>query len=270
MSFQHARVASRLGSLTHHAAVRAPRLKPPSALIWRLIQFGLLALPFHASGQISLITVTQCGPASLPGSACTIPRTAAGHLLVVGLQAGSGINTATTIASITDNVGNVYVEANTARSIDAAAGALVDFWYAKNSAAGGTTITVTPSASLANVGVIIWEFAGADLNAPLDQSAALDSQSSSPNPLGASVTTRSANEVVLGLAAVSGNIIGLYPGNSFTSDSALKGNGWAHLITSTAGIYAPQWVGVSRRYLRRKHGFFCGRCFGERRKPLRP
>ena len=31
-------------------------------------------------------------------------------------------------------------------------------------------------------------------------------------------------------------------GNSFTSDSTASGDGWAHLISSSTGTYAPQWT----------------------------
>jgi uncharacterized protein (TIGR03437 family) len=36
-------------------------------------------------------------------------------------------------------------------------------------------------------------------------------------------------------------VTGISPENSFVSDSAIKGNGWAHLVTSSAGTYAAQW-----------------------------
>ena len=46
---------------------------------------------------------------------------------------------------------------------------------------------------------------------------------------------------MVSLTAVAGNVTGIYAGNPFTSDSGLKGNGWAHLITLSAGTYSAQW-----------------------------
>jgi uncharacterized protein (TIGR03437 family) len=46
---------------------------------------------------------------------------------------------------------------------------------------------------------------------------------------------------VISLAPVAADVIGISSGNAFVNDSALKGNGWAHLITSSAGTYAAQW-----------------------------
>ena len=55
------------------------------------------------------------------------------------------------------------------------------------------------------------------------------------------MTTSAGNDVVISLAAVAGNVTGISSGNTFVSDSAIKGNGWAHLITSSAGTYNAQW-----------------------------
>ena len=38
-----------------------------------------------------------------------------------------------------------------------------------------------------------------------------------------------------------GSLSGLHAGNAFTNDFNFFGVGWAHLITSDAGIYAAQW-----------------------------
>ncbi len=193
--------------------------------------------------QISLVNVTSCGPISLPGTNCTIPATGSGHLLVIGWQIGGGANTATTIASITDNAGNAYAEAGAARAIDTAAGSVADIWYAKNVAAGATSIAVNPSSSVTNAGVVIWEFAGASTTAPLDQTAILNNQAATATPAAAAVSASSTNEVVVSLAPVANAVTGIASGNGFTSDSTLKSNGWAHMLTPTlpGGTYFAQW-----------------------------
>ena len=138
-------------------------------------------------------------------------------------------------------MGNAYSEAGTARSVDSVAGSVVDVWYARNSVPGATTLTITPSASATNAAAVIWEFSGADLSSPLDQTAVLSNQGATGTPSAAAVTTASAGDVVISLAALAGNQTGISSGNTFVSDSAIKGNGWAHFIASSPGTYAAQW-----------------------------
>lgn len=205
-------------------------------------RLGLLAIvPGLACAQIALVQATSCGPGTFPGMVCTIPSTGSGDLIVVGWTAGSGANTATTISSVTDSAGNTYTEAGSARSIDSSAGSIADIWYARNSASGATSVTITPSASVTSGGAVIWEFSGASTSAPFDQVGVLNSQASSATPSGSPVTTASAVEVIVSLVAVAGNVSGINSGNAFTNDSTLKGNGWAHFITSSTGTYTAQW-----------------------------
>src|SRR5580658_844466 len=59
-------------------------------------------------------------------------------------------------------------------------------------------------------------------------------------PSGAPVTTSAGADVVISLTTAS-NVTGISSGDAFVSDSTVQGNGWAHLITSSAGTYAAQW-----------------------------
>ncbi|HVZ19096.1 MAG TPA: hypothetical protein VG897_18405 [Terriglobales bacterium] len=210
-----------------------------------------LVVPAALNAQIALVQATSCGPQTFPTSTCSITATGAGHLIVVGIQIGGGATTSTTIATVTDNAGNAYSEANSAtsvlsggtpsRSVDTSGGSIADIWYVRSSVAGATSLTITPSTTVSNAGAVIWEFSGVNTSAPLDQVGVLNSQAASASPTGASVTTALSNEVVISLAAVSGSISGIFAGNAFTSDSALKSNGWAHLITTSARTFTPQW-----------------------------
>ena len=202
---------------------------------------GLLSFCVCASGQIQLVHVTNCGPGAFPGTTCMIPATGSGNLIVIGWQIAGGANTSTTITSMTDNVGNVYAEAGSARAIDTGASTVVDIWYAKNSAPGATSVTINPSMSLPNAGAVIWEFSGADTSAPLDTTAILNSQAATASPMAAAVATRAANEVIVSIAEVQNTVTGVASGNSVTNDSSIMVNGWAHLISSSAGTYAAQW-----------------------------
>jgi len=202
---------------------------------------ALLLCSTAARAQISPAHVTNCGPATFPGTVCSIPASGTGNLLVVGWQMGEGVSTSTAIATIVDNAGNTYFQAGGARAIDAAAGSMVDVWYAKNSLPGAKSITIVPTSTIANAAAVIWEFSGADTVSPLDRAVPLNSQGSSAIVSGASTTTSGALELVISMAAVSGNVAGLVSGSAFTTDSTLKGNGWTHLLASSPGTYSAQW-----------------------------
>ena len=191
-------------------------------------------------GQITLVQVVSCGPSTFPGSSCAISATKSGDLIVIAWQSDGGDMT-NTMSSVTDSAGNIYVEAGAARSIDTNETDWNDIWYAKNSKAGATSITVTPSASDFG-GVVIWEFSGADPNAPLDQTATLNSQAGSPTPTGAPVTITAPNEVIVSLVDVAYDASAIAAGNPFVDDSNLLNNGWAHYITSSSGTYSAQWT----------------------------
>jgi len=186
--------------------------------------------------QIALVHVTPCGPVTSPGTTCTIPATGSGNLLVVGWQINSS---SAALTSITDNVGNAYAKAGAAQAADSTGA--TGIWYAKNIAAGATTLTVTPNASVTNAGIVIWEFSGADSSAPLDQSAFMSNQASSATPSAPAVNTTSAKEAVISVAITTQAVTGIASGNNFTSDTSLLANGWAHLITSSTGAYGAQW-----------------------------
>jgi hypothetical protein len=202
---------------------------------------GLLTAPGIAWSQITLVQVRVCGQQAFP-STCTISSTGSGNLIVIGFQMAGGVNTATTVSSVSDNAGNTYSEVPAARAIDTGAKTVIDLWYAQNSASGATSVTITPSASV-NAGAVIWEFSGVDRTAPLDQSAVLNSQAATITVSGAPLTVTSTPEkVIISIAEVADNVTGIVAGNTFVNDSTLMGNGWAHLITSAAGTYKAQWT----------------------------
>ena len=221
--------------------------------IFMTIKFFYIPLCFLlfagiVTAQIQLVHVTSCGPSAEPGHGCSIPATGQGHLIVVGWQIGDNANTSNTINSMTDNVGNVYSEVPGARSVNSGASDVSDIWYAKNSVAGATTLTINPNSPVTKGGAVIWEFSGADPVAPIDQVGCLNSQPASATPTGAQVTTTSASEVIVSLAAHSGSLTGIASGNSFINDSLIKNDGWARLITTTAGTFAAEWTGTSGTY----------------------
>ncbi len=202
-------------------------------------------LASSASAQVSLVRVTSCGSGPYPATVCAIPSTASGHLIVVAWSSVFG--TTPVISSVTDNAGNVYAEAGNARAIDSATVGMIDIWYAKNSNAGATAITITPNPSGNQGAAVVWEFANVDTVAPLDRTSVLNSQPATTTPSGASVTT-AAPGVILSLLMPSSSLAGIHAGNAFTNDSNIYGVGWARLITSSAGTYAAQWDTGSGTY----------------------
>jgi hypothetical protein len=212
---------------------RVPRSLQP---IIALLSFALLA-----SAQIGLVHVTSCGPQSFPATTCTIPSTGSGNVLVAAWASGDG-GGGTTIASVTDNAGNIYTEAGSARATDTGANTMADIWYAENSVAGASVVTITPSAPGTTGTAVIWELSGVEPFAPLDQTAVLNSQAATTTPVGASVVTTSPSEVIVSVANTQGSVTAIKSGNSFTNDSSAGGEGWAHFIASSTGTYAPQWT----------------------------
>jgi hypothetical protein len=201
---------------------------------------GLLSFTLFAEAQLSLVHTTACGgPVAFPATTCPIPSTGSGNLLVVGWASSSGYGS-TTIASMTDNAGNTYTDSG-ARAVDSNMNDMGDVWFAKNSVAGATVLTITPSSTGSIGTAVIWEFAGADVNAPLDQISVLNSQPASTTPVGASITTSVANELIVSIAFVQGTVTGIVSGNVFTNDSLATEDGWAHSLAASPGTYSAQW-----------------------------
>src|SRR6185437_1610919 len=136
--------------------------------------------------------------------------------------------------------GNTYTEAGAARSVDSGAGSVADLWYVKSSVAGATTVTVTPSSTVIGGSAVIWEFSGMDVSTPLDQTAILNNQGPSATPIGASVTTIAADEVVFSIAT-GATVSGIKAGNQFIADSTVGGGAWSHDQVSSTGTYSAQW-----------------------------
>ena len=206
---------------------------------------ALFLLPALGSAQVALVHMTTCGAGAFPAKTCAIPATGSGNLIVVGWSAAFG--TMPTISTITDNVGNVYSEAGAARAVDSTATQMIDIWYAKNSIAGATTLTITPNPSGNQGGAVIWEFSNVDKTSPLDTTTVLNSQSATTAPSGASVAA-SSGELLISVIVPGGSLSGIYTGNAFTNDSTFYTVGWAHLIAPSAGTYAAQWSTSAATY----------------------
>ena len=203
-------------------------------MAWIICLF-LLCCPVW--GQIRLVHATSCGTAMFPSS-CTIPATAAGNLIVVVWAGYPGYGTSL-VSGMTDNAGDVIVQAPNARSVNTDLNVSLDYWYVKNSRAGATSLTIAPNVTSQGA-AMIWEFSGVDTTAPLDQVDVLNTQPSTSTPAGAPVTITSPNEVIVSSTLMS-QTTGILAGNPFVVDSTLNGDGYAHLFTSSVGTYQAIW-----------------------------
>ena len=162
------------------------------------------------------ITYVQ-GNAAVPQSAqasVTIPFTnaqAAGDLNVIAVGWNDGT---ATVSTVTDHSGNAYTRA-VGPTVQSGV-ASQSIYYAKNivaAAAGANVVTVTFSTAAKNPDIRILEYKGADLNNPVDVSAA--SSGNSTTSSSGSVTTTNARDLLFGANLVQTETAG--PGTGFTS-----------------------------------------------------
>lgn len=208
----------------------------------------IAGLFFSASawGQISMVNSIPCTSGAFPATTCSIPATGSGHLIVVGWASTAG--SSPTISSVTDNAGNTYLEAGSARAVNTAQNRMVDIWYSRNSNAGATTLTITPNPAGSTGVAVVWEFSNTDTAAPLDQTSVLNTQPATTPATGAPITTTSAGELIISTMIPATINNGLVAGSQFTNDQSQGGVGWAHLIAASVGTYSAQWSTIAGTY----------------------
>jgi hypothetical protein len=130
------------------------------------------------------------------------------------------VTTANPVASIRDNLGNVYTKI----ASTASAASTLDRWYTKN-IRGGKAITITATATspaTPDWNIIVREYSGVDINNPLDKSAVATGSSTTPSS-GASAATTTENEVVIGSNA----------SDNGTDQTYTLGAGYSNLVSKT-------------------------------------
>ncbi|MGH9776559.1 MAG: hypothetical protein ACRD50_16630 [Candidatus Acidiferrales bacterium] len=137
------------------------------------------------SGSTSTTTTQTCQFAS---------NTAGGNLYVIFARWGSG----TATASLSDTEGNSFSSTSGAVNIFTD-GTSSQLFYAQN-VAGGTkdTITVTISASVLRIELMIFEYSGVASSSALDAHKEVTQASSSSSCASASVTTSANNDLIVG------------------------------------------------------------------------
>ena len=161
----------------------------------------------------------------------------AGNLIVVSV----GGSSSQTVSSITDNgsTANTYTQVPSCYGTDGG-GRWVDIWYAKNSLAGATTVTVTFSGT-SKQNVQVYEVSGIDTANPIDATCVHGGSTTGTVDTGPSITTTSANDFLAAAARTSGNGVTSENDATFTLDTGNGSGGESHAIVSSTGTYTPKW-----------------------------
>lgn len=202
--------------------------------------------------SLSVVQHVFHGSGTSGDNIATISSSSAGNPLIVGVGAGHD-SSATSVASVTDNQSNTYVQVANSPASDANIGGAVsisEIWWCDNPAGGVTTITVVLNdvTNIHDHDVEVWEVSG--FTSPsVDAANNVDNSSAGSNPSGAAVTAAGADEFVAAILVYGDNFSATQPfsGNAFTSDDfvntgSLANFGAMHLITSGSGSVTPQWA----------------------------
>ena len=205
----------------------------------RLRMFLVVALMATAAHAQTWTIVNKASKSAGPPplQSLTIPTTSSGNLIAVALI----FNGTTSVASISDNAGNIYFSGGAKATVSNFA---TEIWYAVNSASGATAITPTFVGSPTHVEMTEWEVSGISTSVP-DASSIASGEVVSSNVAGPAVTTKVAGDFILSIMYAGGvSFSGISSGNEFTDDFTTNGRGWAHITSSsaTAGTHQASWV----------------------------
>jgi hypothetical protein len=192
----------------------------PHVAAWHLVQSAGSAI----SSSVGASLTTSIAP------------TSASDLIVVGVQFTPGA----TVMSVTDNGMSEYgAVTGTLATVGTGDGG-IEIWYTQSVGSGVTSVTATTTSGA--YAVAVWEIATAQ-PATVDVAAELSAQASSLHPASPMLTTANAGELVIAIGISEGVVSGIHAGNEFTNDQLLKGNGWAHITstTSPAGAHRAVW-----------------------------
>jgi chitodextrinase len=164
----------------------------------------------------------------------------AGHLMVVWIWYASA---ARSVAKVTDTLGNVYARVvGPTTGTGGLAQQRQELWYAKNLAAGATSVTATFDAAVnADMSISAHEYAGADPATPLDATSTV--AVSGTNVSGSPVTTTAPSELIFGATLFQGTGAA---GAGFTKRSSIANNVSEDKVVTTAGSYSVSFVNVSQ------------------------
>ncbi len=164
----------------------------------------------------------------------TLPQaTGAGHTLIVGMSFWP-----LDISSVTDGSGDSFTRGLTTSVYHNVNGSATytNFYYAKSTAGGTTSLTLNFSGGSTYLLVAVAEVSGLDPAAPLDQSAYHDSLTATTAWSSAAVTTTAANEYLFSWAASEAPASG-WTIESQTNDPSGATVCWLDRVVSATGSY---------------------------------
>ncbi len=166
-------------------------------------QFSTLSNAFSVTtpSAISLIQKATFSRQPTAGGTVTLnlpQATGAGHTLIVGVSFWP-----LDISSVTDSSGDIFTRGLATSTFHNAAGSAtyINFYYAKSTAGGATSLTLNFTGGSTYLLVAVAEVAGLDPSAPLDQSGFHESLTATTAWSSASVATTAANEYLFSWAA---------------------------------------------------------------------
>jgi hypothetical protein len=170
--------------------------------------------------------------------AVTVPSSSTGNLLVFAICPGAIDDNVSSVSDNGSGGGNSWVSAN-ARSTDVNGGSC-EIWYAKNSKAAATTLTLNMTTS-ANLALWYAEFSGIDTSIPLDSVNTTSGHASSTTVTAPSVTPTISKAVIFSASAVQNTITALHSGSPFTALTITSGDDAAYLVSSSIAAYGAAW-----------------------------
>lgn len=206
--------AGNLGPYSNVASAATPA-PPPSPV--KLIQ----QIAMTAGTGVNTASQSFAGPSTT------------GNLIVVCAKWG---DQTISVASVSDNRGNTYTSAIGPTNWSGTA-KRAQIFYAKNIIGNGAPITITVTLTgnaTSSLYIYQLEYSNADINAPLDITAAAIGTATSVSS--GTATTNFPNELILGFSIA--DSVGINPGPGFTAESTFRGNLVEDMAVNSAGPYA--------------------------------
>ena len=220
-------------------------------------QTGTLTNGFSVSAPPAISLIQKATFSREPTSGgtvtLTLPQaTATGHTLIVGMSFWP-----LDISSVTDGSGDAFTRGLTTSIFHNVSGSATytNFYYAKSTAGGTTSLTLNFSGGSTFLLVAVAEVAGLDPAAPLDQSGYHESLTATTAWSSAAVTTTTANEYLFSWAATeAGKPLCSSPASGWTIESQTNDPKkatvcWLDRIVSATGSYqASVTVSTAQNY----------------------
>jgi hypothetical protein len=192
-------------------------------------------------GTSSMISVVQTQSSAGDGGTAlsiTVSPIQAGDFVAVLVTYAFGDALSETVVGVSDDGpagSNTYVSANLQSVIAPCQGS--EIWYARNTRAGATTVTVTVSAFSP---IQLWVVEASGLNA----TGGVDQGTTGSGPATTSIQTPAVTPtgvpaLIVSSAGSCGGISGVDKSSPFTGLPALDGNDAAYYVATIAGSYGP-------------------------------